>query len=282
MGSWSPVRVNQNSKNDHDDQARKDSGMQKLTRAFASGAMLVAMALPVAAQGLVWESVTKGGPAGDSGKPSTTSMMPGRMKHVTDDGTIIIVRLDQERMYSLNPAEKSYWTMTFAEMEQMMKAATAKMDAMKDQMQEQLKNMPPEQRDMVEKMYGLTSGGKKEPVTIRTTGKTKTILGYQTTQFVARQGDKDMMTLYVTKGIGEFDRLRRDWEQFNKRLLSMGGGFAEGMAEAYKKVEGFPMEMEIMGATTTVTKVEKKTTADSEFEVPAGYTKTAPPMMSEK
>jgi len=268
--------------NDHDDQARKEQHMQRIARAFMTGAMLVVMALPAAAQGLVWESVTKGGPAGDGGKPSTTHMMPGRMKHVTDDGTVIILRLDQEKMYSLNPAEKSYWVMTFTEMERMMKAATAKMDAMKGQMQEQLKNMPPEQREMVEKMYGMTSGGKKEPVSIKTTGKTKTIIGYQATQYVARQGDKDMMTMYVTKGIGEFDRLRRDWEQFNKRLLSMGGGFAEGMAEAYTKVEGFPMEMEIMGTTTTVTKLEKKTTRDSEFDVPAGYTKTDPPMMSEK
>jgi hypothetical protein len=267
--------------NDHDDQARKDSCMQTLTRAFVTSTLLVAMAIPAAAQGLVWESVTKGGPAGEGGTPSTTFMMPGKMKHVTDDGNVIIVRLDQQKMYTLKPAEKSYWEMTFTEMEQMMKAATAKMDAMKDQMKEQLKNMPPEQREMVEKMYNMTSSGTKEPVSITTTGKTKTIIGYATTQYVARQGDKDMMSMYVTKGIGEFDRLRRDWEQFNKRLLSMGGGFAEGMAEAYSKVGGFPMEMEIMGATTTVTKLEKKSTPATEFDVPAGYTKTKPPMMAE-
>lgn len=255
--------------------------MQKIARAFVTGAMLVAMALPAAGQGLVWQSVTKGGPAGDKESPSTTYMMPGRMKHVTDDGNIIIVRLDQEKMYNVNAAEKTYWVMTFAEMEQMLKAATAKMDAMKGQMQEQLKNMPPEQREMVEKMYGMSASGKKEPVSIKTTGKTKTIIGYQTTQYVARQGDKDMMSMYVTKGIGEFEQMRRDWEQFNKRLLSMGGGFAEGMAEAYTKVGGFPMEMEIMGATTTVTKLEKKTTRDSEFEVPEGYTKSKPPMSAE-
>jgi len=256
--------------------------MQRIARAFVTGAMLAVMALPAAGQGLVWESVTKGGPAGEGGTPSTTYMMPGKMKHVTDDGNVIIVRLDQEKMYTLKPAEKSYWEMTFTEMEQMLKAATAKMDAMKDQMQEQLKNMSPEQREMVEKMYNMTSSGKKEPVSIKTTGKTKTIIGYQTTQYVARQGDKDMMSMYVTKGIGEFDTMRRDWEQFNKRLLSMGGGFAEGMAEAYTKVGGFPMEMEIMGATTTVTKLEKKPTPALEFDIPAGYTKTKPPMMVEK
>lgn len=244
--------------------------------------MLVAMALPAAGQGLVWESVTKGGPAGETASPSTTYMMPGKMKHVTDDGNIVIVRLDREKMYTVKPADKTYWEMTFAEMEQMMKAATAKMDAMKGQMQEQLKNLPPEQREMVEKMYGMSGGGKKEPVSIATTGKTKSIIGYQATEYVARQGGKDMMKMYVTKGIGEFDRMRKDWEQFNKRLLSMGPGFAEGMAEAYTKVQGFPMEMEIMGATTTVTKLEKKSTPASEFDVPAGYTRTAPPGMEEK
>lgn len=256
--------------------------MQKITRAFVIGALLCAIALPAVGQGLVWESITQGGPAGDSGSPSTTYMMPGKMKHVTDDGNVIIVRLDQQKMYTLKPAEKSYWEMTFTEMEQLLKATTAKMEAMKGQMQDQLKNLPPEQREMVEKMYGMSAGGKKEPVSISTTGKKKTIVGYPTTEYVARQGEKEMMSMYVTKGIGEFDRMRRDWEQFNKRLLSMGGGFAEGMAEAYTKVEGFPMEMEIMGATTTVTKLEKKATPASEFDVPAGFTRTKPPMMDEK
>jgi hypothetical protein len=247
-----------------------------------AGALLVAGALPAAGQGLVWQSTTAGGPAGETATPSTTYMMPGKMKHITDDGTTIIVRLDQEKMYSLNPAEKTYWVMTFAEMEQMMKAAAAKMDAMKGQMAEQLKNMPPEQREMVEKMYGMAGSGSKEPVTISTTGKSKKILGYQTSQYIARQGGKEIMNMYVTKGIGEFDRLRRDWEQFNQRLMSLSGGFGEGMAEAFKKVDGFPMEMVFMGTTTTVTKLDKKSTGDSEFGVPAGYTKTDPPMISKE
>jgi hypothetical protein len=282
MGSWSPVRVSPNAPNDHDDQARKDLFMQKLTRTIVTGALLVAATLPALGQGLVWESITKGGPAGDTGSPSTTYMMPGKMKHVTDDGTVVIVRLDHQKLYSLKPAEKSYWEMTFTEMEQMLKAATAKMDAMKGQMQEQLKTMSPEQREMVEKMYGMMSTGEKQPVSIATTGKKKTILGHPSTEYVARQGGKDMMSMYVTKDIGEFDRLKRDWDQFNQKMLSMSGGFAQGMAEAYKKVDGFPMEMEIMGATTTVTKLEKKVTSASEFEVPAGYTKTKPPTVDEK
>jgi hypothetical protein len=280
MGFWSPVRVNPNAAYHHDNQGRKERYMQMMTRALVIGALLAMTAVSATGQGLVWESVTKGGPAGQGETPSTTVMMPGMMKHVTENGTTIIVRLDQEKMYSINPGEKSYWVMTFAEMEQMMKAATARMNAMKGQMEEQMKNMPPEQREMVEKMMGVTAGGSKEAVSIKATGKTKTLLGYKSTQYVARQGDKDMMTMFVTKGIGEFDGMRRDWEQFNKRLLSMGGGFAEGMAEAYTKIEGFPMEMEIMGATTTVTKLEKKSTPPSEFEVPAGYTQTKPPTLS--
>jgi hypothetical protein len=256
--------------------------MQKIAQLFVTGALLVAMAIPASGQGLVWESVMKGGPAGDSASPSTTHMMPGKMRHVTDDGDVVIVRLDQQKMYTLKPADKSYWEMTFEEMEQAMKAATARMDAMKGQMEEQLKNMPPEQREMVEKMYGMTGSGKKEPVSVTTTGKTKTIIGYKTTQYVARQGDKEVMSMYVTKGIGEFDRMKRDWDQFNQRLMSMSGGLAEGMSEAYKKVDGFPMEMEFMGITTTVTKLEKKSTPLSDFDVPAGYTKTKPPMMEEK
>jgi hypothetical protein len=273
--------VNRNPPNNHDEQAGKDSFMKNVTRAFVIGALLGATSLPATGQGLVWESVTRGGPVGDSADASVTYMMPGRMKHDTRDGDVIIVRIDQQKLYSLNAKEKTYWVMTFAELEQMMKAASARMEAMKGQMQEQLKNLPPEQRAMVEKMYGAQLGGAKGAVSVKATGKSKTILGYSTKEYLTMQGDTKLLSMYVTPGIKEFEAMRKDWEQFNKRIAAMSPGFVEGMMEAYTKIDGFPLEMEVMGATTTVTKLEKKATPASEFEVPAGYTLKKPPMMEQ-
>jgi hypothetical protein len=49
-----------------------------------------------------------------------------------------------------------------------------------------------------------------------------------------------------------------------------------------KKVEGFPVQTTIAGITTTVTKIENKVAAASEFEVPAGYKKVPPKNFKDK
>jgi hypothetical protein len=66
-----------------------------------------------------------------------------------------------------------------------------------------------------------------------------------------------------------------DWVVFAKRMAVMSG--RSGLSEAYMKIDGFPMETDMMlGETqmiTTVTKMEKTSTASSEFDVPPGYTR---------
>ena len=50
--------------------------------------------------------------------------------------------------------------------------------------------------------------------------------------------------------------------------------------DAFKKIDGFPIQTEMsQGITNTVTKVEKRTASASEFEVPAGYKKVKSKMM---
>ena len=41
--------------------------------------------------------------------------------------------------------------------------------------------------------------------------------------------------------------------------------------EALKQIDGFPLELELAGFTSTVTKIEAKSTPASAFEIPAGY-----------
>lgn len=54
-------------------------------------------------------------------------------------------------------------------------------------------------------------------------------------------------------------------------------------AEAIKKVDGFPMEADMQGGIKMeVTKVERKSIASNEFDVPAGYAKVKPKTMDEK
>lgn len=227
-------------------------------------------------QGLYWESTTSGSMLGDKTNISQTYAMP-KMFKIVSEAKIMILRLDQEKMYDVNPAAKTYSEMTFAEIEAYAKKAGDKMA----QFNEKLKNLPPDQRKKMEALGALLPGkGGESPIQISATGDTKTVSGFPCTKYVMTRGGKEFATLWVTKGVSGFENLRKDWLEFGKRMASLTN--MSGLGEAYLKVNGFPMEtdMEMMGnMTTVVTKVEKRSTPASEFSVPAGFTKTESSLM---
>ena len=255
--------------------------MRTLLTGMVLALALLAVVAAAPAQGIYWESTTTMDMGTQQTMQSQTYAMPKMLKHSSEKGESMIMRLDQEVMYALQPSEKTYWQMTFPEMEAMMKRAGAKVnDAMKE-METTMKSMSPEQRKMMEgmmgdKMKGMTSTG---PVDVRATGKTKTVAGYKTKEYVASRDGETIMTVWTTDDIKEFSAMRKDWEEFNKRLLSMDIRMGKGMIEAFQKIEGFPMETDMMGVHTVVTKIERRTTPDSAFDVPAGYTRVDPPSM---
>jgi hypothetical protein len=155
----------------------------------------------VFSQGLYWESTTSGGPMGDKENVSQNYAIQKMFKLVNPLMTMIF-RMDKEAIYTINPEEKTYTEMTFAQMESMAKKA------------------------------------------------------------------------------GGFDVIRKDWIEFSKRMASLSN--TTGMSEAYSKIDGFPMETDmLLGSTkmvTVVTKIEKRSPSAREFEVPAGYTKTQSPL----
>jgi hypothetical protein len=253
-----------------------------MTHRFVRRAFGLCLALSIGlaafAQGMYWETVTKGGPLGDEGMKAQMAYMP-RMFKVMNPGedNIMIFRLDKQVMYTLHPAKKTYSQMTFAEMEAAMKKASAKMDGETEDMKKRMASMPEEQRKMMEQMMGDKMGGKASTYEVSLPGDRKTISGYGCGKCVITQDGKDLMTLWVTKEVKGFDAMRRDMEEFSSRMMDMNPMGAKGLADAMKKVDGFPIETETaQGINTLVTKVEKRTTPAAEFEVPAGFTKEKP------
>ncbi len=121
--------------------------------------LLTMIGTALLAQGLYYESVTKGGMLGDKEISSSTYLMPKMFKHVSQpEGSAVIIRMDQQKMYNVDPKEKTYSEMTFEEMEQQMKKMSAKMDSQMAQLEESMKDMPPEQRKMMEGMMGSKMG----------------------------------------------------------------------------------------------------------------------------
>ncbi len=245
---------------------------------FLAAALL--LAATVFAQGLYTESASSGGPLGDKARLTKAYMMPKMYRHEGDDGQAVIVRLDKERFYTVNPSERTYSEMTFKEMEEGMKKFGAQMDKRKAEMQEKMKDMSEEQRKMIKKMMGSAGGGtgKEEKVEVTGPGEKKTINGYACVKYTATSGGKDLLTMWTSKDVKGFEALRGDWEEFSKRMVGLSPVGSKGIAEAFGKIQGFPLQTEMMGVTTVVTKIERRSTPVSQFEIPEGYTKTDSPL----
>ena len=232
--------------------------------------MLLCCSASAFAQGMYWQSTTE---AADGKHTEESFAMPKMFKIVrtgeTRNGSVMIFRLDKQLLWIVNPEERTYSEMTFADMEKMANKGAEKMAAMKERMKE----MPEERRMMMEKMMGIND----QPVEVKNTGESKTVSGYKCTKFLVLRGNEEMMSLWVTDGLKEFKPLMADWKNFSERMSTMTAQFAKGMADIYKKIDGFPMQtaLSVMGQTmtTNVTKVEKRSTPASEFEVPSGYKK---------
>lgn len=245
--------------------------------------LVLGLVATASAQGLYWESTMSGGPIGE--RHEHMWAVPKMMKAVTTEtGEMFIIRLDKELFITVDPKEKTYSEMTFADMENMMKKAGGKRDTKMAEMQKKLEAMPEEQRKMVEKMMGDKMPGmsKDAPVDVKSTGDKKEISGFSCTKYVVAQGDNDVMTLWVTKDVSGFEEMHKDWEQFSQRMMAMNPMAGKGIGEAFKKIDGFPIQTEMgHGMTSTVTTVEKKVAPAKEFEVPPGYKKVKPKMMDE-
>jgi GLPGLI family protein len=238
------------------------------------------LAAPAAAQGLYWESTVSGGPV-PGAKASKSYAMPKKIRMEQESSTIIM-RLDKEMFYMIQPAAKTYSEMSFADMEKMMKTASEAMAAQLEQVKKQLKDLPPEQRAAVEKQFAdnpLFKAAAADPkVEVAKTTDKRDIAGYSCTKVVVKEDGKESMTAWVTSDIKGFAALREDFTKMMRRMAESSPMLGKGLGQAFEKIEGFPLETEMKGTKTTVTKIEARTTPDSEFEVPAGFTKTASPL----
>jgi hypothetical protein len=239
------------------------------TSGFRSTVILVlslVVAAVATAQGLHWSSTTT-----TMGKELKNEfyLMPKMMKTVTAEHEALVLRLDKKMIYEINPSAKEYSEMTFDDFDQLIQKVKAKTTAMQDKMKDQMKNMPEAQRKMMEQMMG----GQEAAATTKNTGETKDIAGHTCTKYIISQGDKEVMTVWSTQDVKEFGALRKDYEEFAKRVMGNAPGLTKVFGEMMK-VQGFPMETQ-MGTMMdqTVTSVEKRSTPASEFEVPAGYKK---------
>jgi len=204
------------------------------------------------------------------------------------DGSAQVARM-------INLDKKTYFEMTRAQAQQMGQQADSAMAAM----QEQLKNMPPEQRQMVEQMMrarglgaGPTRGGgppASERIEYRRTGTDK-VAQFPCTKYEGYRGQAKVVEVCAAEprdlGVTAADfEVTRQFAEFIKIMLPQ----AADQIATYGSVEeqgfaGFPVRRTSFrnGAVefmTETTEFRRETLPASTFETPAGFTKEAVPGM---
>jgi hypothetical protein len=224
------------------------------------------------AQGMYWKSTSEG----PTGKHTEENFAAPKMFKMSQTGSengamIMIARLDKQLIWIVEPDKKTYSEMTFADMKKFSEKMVKKMAPLK----EQLKSMPEEQRNAMKKMMGA---GSDEPISVKKTSETKSILGHKCSKMTVFRGKEEFMTMWLAKDISGFAPLMADWKEFSRQMEAMASQFNESETDMFKEIDGFPMETSTTVAdhkmTSTVVKVEMRAISASEFEVPSGYTKT--------
>ncbi len=237
-------------------------------------ALIVLSGMTAFGQGVYTEQNTTVKAAGDRVFAGKTYYMPKMMKSISE-GNGIIVRLDKQMIYRFNTTDQTYSEMTFTEWDAQMKKASAEFDTKMEELKKHLDSMPPEQRKMMEQMMGAKDQ-KQSNFEVKMTGEKKTIAGLPATKCIVLQDGKEFLTAWTTKDLKGFAAMRKDYEGMMGRLSQSAPGAAASMMDAIKKLDGFPLEMEMaMGVQTEVTKVQEEKIPESEFQVPTGYKKVA-------
>ena len=257
--------------------------MRLITLSVAALVVLGSASLGTA--GVVMKFTAHG--TGDDAKPMSGSMeMQGDSVRVDNEGTTMIFRGDKQVVWVIPAGSDSYMEMT----KDSMKQAAAGMDAAMAAMKDQLANMPPEQRAMVEKMMAQRAQPAAAPApvseTLKPTGKTETIAGHATTAYDSYQGAERVRESWVADW-KVFDLTAADMrplEEMADFMSALAPGMAKrmdtGFAAHYSGKDALPgVPLRVVAFSKTgdwtheITSLQRQDVAAARFEVPAGLTK---------
>jgi len=275
---------------------------------------LLAAATPAWA-GWVIDQVMKGGP--DDKNVQRMFLQGNRLKTVVMEGATItnavVMDLDAQTITQIDYKERAFTTATAAEYAQLMRQgfekmgeAMGQMQGQMKQMEEQLKNLPPEQRKQIEALMKQAQGSQRQAaqpqlkpedcapdkVDVKRTGKSLSVAGYDATGYqVFTNGtlDSEVWIAPAITAAREIDpqKLERMMREMMKALPQCpprGQMFgADPMWKLMK--DGYPVRSvdKDGGHVIEVVKAESRSLGAAEFQAPAGFArKTLKEMMGGK
>lgn len=221
--------------------------------------------------------------AKDSGAQSRESMvyvsgskvrMDTPMEQSAD--SYALVDTEKDLTVFVVPGEKRYIEWSAADA----KAMGEKMAQLEKMMKERMNTLPPDQRAQVEsmlkQMHADDEGGAPAKVDLKSTGKSQTINGMQTTGYEVKTGDETMVG-WVTQDQPELAKML---QTVQSRMEKMTPPSLQGRQSARNALglKGFPVMVQTVDPThyriEEVVTVEKKAVSPSLFEIPKDFTRT--------
>ena len=201
-----------------------------------------------------------------------------------------IVDLNSQTITQIDYPERHYVTVAVQEFAQTMQMATTRMaEAMKD--------LPPEQRKMMEAMLrsqtsqAASSECRAPQIEVRKTAQQATIAGYPAVRFDVLADGKSAPEVWIAKGITAWRELdAQKLDRFAAEMTRLAGCPGQGRQglpgtdPSWKLAsEGYPVravDRGGRGGTIEVVKAESRTLPESEFQPPPGFArKTLQEMM---
>ena len=224
--------------------------------------------------------------------PAKTFAQNGKMRIETGGPQDSFAIFRDDTIYTFDPKQKSYMAMDRASI----KRLADQLNPALKMLQEQMANMPPEQRAQMEKMLGTKLPDGKEPVEeVRKTSRTATIAGHTCTYAeILQDGVVQTETCVVPaaqlKGSRELydaavkvSALLQD--MINSVDLPMLKQMANRQMENFDRLGGVPVLTRTFDGgqpvhEATVKAIRTEALAETLFEIPAGYKKQELPAMN--
>ena len=192
-----------------------------------------------------------------------------------------------DTLTSLNPQNKTYARMDEGTLRVQLRQVKELQQQVTAQVQEQLKNMPPEQRQKIEQRMaelGMGSTANKPPeIRVEKTDKEYTISGINCTEFAAYQGNEQKGAICVASESAlnihknDYDTLT-DLVSFMGKISEMAAGLAQPQGtfisqSLFKNTERVPVKLEsTTGEKLVLTNINREARIPTaKLEIPSDY-----------
>jgi hypothetical protein len=262
---------------------------------YAVALWAIGLGMPrMASAGWMIEQIEYANP-GAEGTRTLQYISKNRLKTV-GDGNTFIMDFAKNLFIATDQENRVYWSGTVDAYVQEVKAfQQASNDLAREQMEEAMKEMPPDQRksaeDLLQQMRSSNASSPSQPaakrptVKVEPTTETATIAGQQATKIMVYADGKPYQEVWLAKGLTlkadlDLKRLRGLQAQLTQAIMAdIPNRQAVEEDPAYEQLleQGYPIKIVELGeggepeSVTEVVRLDKRDIPDREFQVPEGY-----------